>query len=113
MTLVTEMALILLLLKRKPLIIKLLIPQIQKALKLLSHPLIEGESTDPEVSTNDTVPVREATDDPTNSGEVTNFPTMKDETTVQSITEATTNGSDNVVEDFTSAEILPESILIS
>ena len=34
---------------------------------------------------------------------------MKDETTFQSIAEATTNGSDNVVEDFTSAEILPES----
>ena len=71
--------------------------------------MAEGESTDPEVSSNDTVPVSEATDDPTNNGEVTNFPTMKDETTFQSIAEATTNGSDNVVEDFTSAEILPES----
>ena len=59
----------------------------------MSHPLIEGESTDPEVSTIDTVPVSEATDDPTNNGEVTNFPTMKGETTVQSITEAPTNGS--------------------
>ena len=34
---------------------------------------------------------------------------MEDETTVQSIAEATTNGSDNVVEDFTSVEVLPES----
>ena len=34
---------------------------------------------------------------------------MKDETTFQSIAKATTNESDKVIEDFTAAEILPES----
>ena len=34
---------------------------------------------------------------------------MKDKTTFQSIAEATTNESDKIIEDFTAAELLPES----